>query len=199
MPKVILYHSTKVEPATVLGLWKEPLVIKLKQLGQLGGVQRLHRARHSSQAGWPRELAGTSTAASATAQARRRRQRPSAAAPGSCSSRLGDGLAPGGSAASPPILSDSGSKAQMERRRPCLFQKEVLLRQGESLSILRISSPVKRYVRQGEVCGKGQDVPGTPQACPSSRISALFTNPEAPRVIFSTLRLAANPPKPVYA
>ena len=91
---VILYHSTIVEPATVPGIWKEPLVIKLKQLGQLGGVQCLHRARNSSQAGRPRELAGTSNLSLGHCAGASRPQRPSVAATGSCSSRLGDDWRP---------------------------------------------------------------------------------------------------------
>ena len=51
MLQVILYHSTIVEPVIVLGLGKEPLVIKLKQLGQLGEVKCLHGVRNSTQGG----------------------------------------------------------------------------------------------------------------------------------------------------
>ena len=51
--------SAIVEPAIVLAVGKEPSVIKLKQLGQLGRVKRLHGTQNPSLEGLPQELAGT--------------------------------------------------------------------------------------------------------------------------------------------
>ena len=126
--------------ANSTGCWERASVLKLKQLQQLRGLEHLHRSRH-----WVRRAVHENWREQQTvdAQAQCGLSGSAAAAAENCSSRLGDNLDPG--AFVPPLICpDSGSTAQVDGKRVCLFRKEVLQKAGPS-SILRMGSLVKRW------------------------------------------------------